>query len=157
MFVSGPVGTSVTGTGLAAIVRSHEVDCALASGAALRGRQRRAVDAAVAVHVGRHDQLAHERPVGAGRDRDVAPPGEVEHAHRVRRRLRERLVPVHGGDAEQLDLRTREREQQRDRVVVARIAVEDDGMLTREVSGRRPRSRRFSSLTVAGIDREGLP
>ena len=45
---------------------------------------------------------------------------------RVRRRLLERLVAVHRGDAEQLELRAREREQQRDRVVVPGIAVEDD-------------------------------
>ena len=67
-----------------------------------------------------------ERPVGPGGDGDVVATDEVEHAERVRGRLLQRLVAVHGRHAEQLELGAREREQQRDRVVVPGIAVEDD-------------------------------
>ena len=45
----------------------------------------------------------------AGRDRDVPAPGELEHADGIRRRLLERLVPGDRGDADQFDLRARER------------------------------------------------
>jgi hypothetical protein len=78
------------------------------------------------VDVLRDEELALERPVGAGRDRDVAATRELEHAERVRRRLLERLVAGDGRDGPQLDLRARQREQDRDRVVVARVAVEED-------------------------------
>jgi enoyl-CoA hydratase/carnithine racemase len=78
------------------------------------------------VHVLRYDELALERPVGARRDRDVCAAGELEHAERVGRGLLERLVAPDGGDAEQLDFRAGEREQDRDRVVVPGVAVEED-------------------------------
>ncbi len=104
----------------------HEVDRVLAERLVPRRRQRRAVEAAVAVDVRCDHQLPLERTIRAGRDRDVGATDEVEHAQRIRRRLLERLVAVDGGDPEQLDLRAREREEQRDRVVVPGIAVEDD-------------------------------
>ena len=61
-------------------------------------------------------------------------PDEREHVQRVVGRLLERLVAVHGRDAEQLDLGACQRQQERDRVVVARIAVDDDRVVTRRVS-----------------------
>ena len=57
---------------------------------------------------------------------DVSPADELEHADRVRGRLLERLVAGDRRHAEQLDLRAREREQERDRVVMAGVAVEQD-------------------------------
>ena len=104
----------------------HEVDSALVERPATRGCERRAVEAALAVHVRCDGEIAHERLRCTRGDGDVLASGEVEHADRVRRRLLERLVAVHGRDREQLELRARDGEQQRDRVVVARIAVEDD-------------------------------
>ena len=89
-------------------------------------RKRGAVEAAVAVDVGRHRELPYERPVGSGGNGTVGPAREVEDAKGVRRRLRQGLVPVHGGDTEQVELGAREREEQGDRVVVPRVAVEDD-------------------------------
>ena len=91
-----------------------------------RLRQRRAVEAALAVHVRGDDELALERPVGTRGDRHIRAASELEHAQRVRGRLLERLVPVGRRHAEELELRAREREEQRDRVVVAGVAVEDD-------------------------------
>ena len=104
----------------------QEVDRVLAERIVPGRRQRRTVEAAVAVDVRRDRQLPFERAVGAGSDRDVGAAGEIEHAQRIRRRLLERLVAVDRGDAENLELGAREREQQCDRVVVPRVAVEDD-------------------------------
>ena len=126
-FVSGPVGMSVTGVEEARDRPLHEVDGVLAERASAGGRQRRAVEAAVAVHVRRNGELTVERPVGAGGHGNVGAPGEIEHAKSICRRLLERLVPVDGRHTEHVELRARERQQQRDRVVVAGIAVEDDG------------------------------
>ena len=126
MFVSGPVGISVTGVGLAAIVRAMKSTACSPSGAAPRGGSVGPSSPLSPCTCAATVSSRIERPVGAGRDRDVGPAREVEHAERVRGRLLERLVAVHGRDAEHLQLRAREREQERDRVVVARVAVEDD-------------------------------
>ena len=74
---------------------------------------------------------------------DLAAAGEIEHAQGVRRRLRERLVPVHGRDAEHLHLGARERQQQRDRIVVPGIAVEDDRGAHARSIGHRPLNPRW--------------
>ena len=138
MFVSGPVGTSVTGAGLAAIVRSMKSTACSPSGARPAGGSVGpsrplspwTCDATVSSRV--------ERPVGPCGDRDVCAADQVEHAERVRGRLLEGLVPVHGRHAQHLELGAREREQQRDRVVVPGVAVEDD----RDAHGR--------SIAIAG-------
>ena len=104
----------------------EEVDRVLGRRLGLRRRQVGAVEARLAVHVGGHARLAHERPAGAGGDRDLAAAGELEHADRVGGRLLERLVAGDRRDAPQLELGAAEREQDRDRVVVAGVAVEQD-------------------------------
>ena len=104
----------------------HEVDGVLTERRPARRGQRRAVETAFAVDVGRDGELPDEGPIGARRDGNIGAAGEVEHPKGVRRRLLERLVPVHDGHAEHVELGACEREEQRDRVVVPRIAVEDD-------------------------------
>src|SRR5438105_1544695 len=104
----------------------EEVDRVLGDRTAARRRQVRAVETRLAVHVRGDEQLADERPIGARCDRHVVAPHELERADRVRSRLLERLVARHGRDAEELDLGARQREQERDRVVVAGIAVDED-------------------------------
>ena len=150
MFVSGPVGTSVTGRGLAAIVRAMKSTACSPSGVALRRRQRGPSSPLSPWTWAATVSSRVERPVGAGGDGHVRPADEVEHAQRVRGRLLERLVAVHGRDAEHLELRARECEQQRDRVVVAGIAVEDDRDRRAHAARqyrRRPRPR--SAATAA--------
>ena len=88
--------------------------------------QRRPVEPTLAVHVIGDAELPDEGTLGATRHGHIGAAGELEHLERVQRRLLERLVAVDGRDAEQLDLRAGEREQDGDRVVVARVAVEDD-------------------------------
>jgi hypothetical protein len=53
-------------------------------------------------------------------------PGELEHTDCIRGRLLDRLVAGHGRHPAQLELRAPEREQERDRVVVTGVAVEED-------------------------------
>ena len=108
------------------------------AGRGRRLRQRRPVQPALAVDVRGDDELPLERPVRAGRDRDVGPADELEHPQRVRGRLLQRLVAVRRRHAEELDLGAREREQQRDRVVVPGVAVEDDRRAHGEVYSRTP-------------------
>ena len=126
MLVSGPVGISVTGPAVLAQAVGEEVDRVQRLGLARGRRQVRPVEPRLAVHVRGHARLAHERPVGPGRHRHVAAAGELEHPQRVGRRLVERLVAVHGRDPEQLQLGARERQQQRHRVVVPGVAVDQD-------------------------------
>ena len=161
-FVSGPVGTSVTGVGARRDRPLHEVDGMLAERRPAGGRKRRAVEPALAVDVGGHGELARRAA-----DRRRQRPGCRRRPTRSSTRsafcgrLLERLVAVHRRHAEHLELRACEREQQRDRVVVPRIAVEDDrdahraeygvdlgrgrqGRLRAEAAtprGRRPRTR----------------
>jgi hypothetical protein len=96
MFVSGPVGTSVT------------------------------VEPGGSVNLRRDPQRPHERTVGARGDRDVRPTGERQDPERVAGRRVETRVAADGRDPEQVDLRPRDREEDRERVVVAGIAVQDD-------------------------------
>ena len=93
----------------------------------LRRREIGAVETRLAVDVRGDELFAHERPVRACGDRDVAVAGELEHADRIRGRLVERLVAGHRRDAEKLHLGRGEREQQGDRVVVPGVAVDEDG------------------------------
>ena len=76
--------------------------------------------------VGGGAQVTPQRRVGSDGDRDVAAARDFERDERVAGRLVERLVARHGRDADQLDLRRGEREQDRDRVVVTGVAVDDD-------------------------------
>src|SRR5919201_4679577 len=95
-------------------------------GGAARRREGRTVQPALAVDVGGDEGLTAKRALRAGRDGYVGAADELEHLQRVRARLLQGLVAVDGGDAEQLDLGAREREQKGDRVVVAGVAVEND-------------------------------
>ena len=89
-------------------------------------RQVRSIEPALAVHLGGDSELADERPAGAGHHRDVRPADVIKHPDRVGRGLLKRLVARDRGHAEQLELTACEREQQRDRVVVPGVAIEDD-------------------------------
>jgi hypothetical protein len=89
-------------------------------------RQLGALDPRLPVDVGRGVERAVEGMGRAGRDLDVGPAGEGEDAERrVGRRL-EHGVAADRADAEDAEVRSGEREEDRDRVVVARIAVDDD-------------------------------
>ena len=68
-----------------------------------------------------------QRALSPNRDRDVITVGERQDAESVGRRLLERLIPERGRDAEQLDFRAPESEEKRDRIVMTRVAVENDG------------------------------
>src|SRR5829696_8628286 len=102
----------------------EEVDGMLRERLALRRRQVGPVEARFAMDVRRDEWLTEQWAVCIRSDGDVVAADEVEHADRVRRRLLERLVPGDGRDADQLDLRAGECEQERDRIVVTGVAVD---------------------------------
>ena len=104
----------------------EEVDGVLGDRTSPRLRQLRPVEPGLAVDVGGDERLTDERAAGAGRDRHVVPSDELEHPKRVGRRLLHSLVAGHRRDAQELDLLAREREQERDRVVVPGVAVEEN-------------------------------
>jgi hypothetical protein len=118
----------------------------LVDGPAVRRRQVGPVEPALAMNVGGDPALADERPVGTGRDRQVAAADVLEDAKCVCRRLLERLVAGDRRDAEELDLRARQGEQERDRVVVTGVAVEEDRRRTQ--CRARSRSSYFLTLPV---------
>ena len=89
-------------------------------------RQRRAVEPALAVDFradgGRIDERAH----GARRNGHVVEPRERHHAKRVARHLLYRLVARHRRHGQEFNAGAARRKNQRRRIVVARIAVEND-------------------------------
>src|ERR1019366_8137581 len=89
-------------------------------------RQVWPVEPGFAVHMRGDVALADQGARRAGGDRDLAVADMVKDADRVCRRLVERLVAGDRGHAEQRYLGAGERQQERDRIVVARVAVEDD-------------------------------
>lgn len=91
-----------------------------------RRRQIGAVEAGLAVHVLRRHQVARQRPVRAGEDPHVRPPGQFADLARVQRGQVERNIAGDAGDAENLQLRRGERQQDRHRVVLPRVGVDDD-------------------------------
>ena len=141
MFVSGPVGTSVTGCRRCPDGVGDPGDGVGRDRLDARRRERRAVEPALAVDVRGDDELPLERLGGARRDRHVAPSRQLEHPERVGRGLLERLVAVRRRDAEQLELRAREREQQGDRVVVPGSQSRMIGVATRAIIVERRRER----------------
>ena len=105
-----------------------------------RGRKVDAVEPGLSVRVRRDDELAREGAVRAGGDADVRSARELEHAERVRRRLDESLVPRDRRHAEDVELRAAQGEKERERIVLARVAVDEDRDHARSVrAGRRSR------------------
>jgi hypothetical protein len=98
----------------------------LVDGPSLGERQVRPVEARVSVNVGRDKRRADERAVGACRNLDVVSADELEDAERIGGRLLQRLVAGDCRHPAHLQLRARKRQEQRDRIVVPRVAVEED-------------------------------
>ncbi len=113
---------------------SQEVDGVLGHHVCPRLRQLGAVEAGLAMHMRRGAKRAAQRRVRSRRDRDVGPAPDLERDERVPGRLVQRLVAGDGRDADQLDFRRGEREEDRNRVVVAGIAVDDDPRAHRRAS-----------------------
>src|SRR5690606_1047350 len=92
-----------------------------------RLRQVRPVQTGLAVDVVAEGELTLQRPGGTLGDRYAGRARQGEHAQRVAGRVLDRAVAEAGGHREQVDRGRADREQDRDGVVVARVAVEDDG------------------------------
>ena len=149
MFVSGPTGTSVTGSAEPRMRSARKSTACWATGRALRLGERGPVEAGFPVHVGGDEELAGER-AGRRRRRPGRRPGRRARARGGRSRSSSSSVwlPGDGRDAEKVELGAREREQKRDRVVVARVAVEQDR--------RASRTAVSISSTSAAVGSDGL-
>jgi hypothetical protein len=92
----------------------------------LRVRQVGTVEAGIAVNVGGGPLLADERPRSADVHRHVRPLDELQDLQRVGGRLPESLVARDRGDPEDIELGRGQCQQERDRVVVPWIGIEDE-------------------------------
>ncbi len=101
----------------------HQLD----GGAVLRRkgrlRQARAIQSALAVHVIGDDQIAHQRLPRAAGNRNVRPVQQRQHTQHVAQGLLRGLVACGSGDGFHLQLRRGEGEDQGDRVIMSRIAI----------------------------------
>lgn len=84
------------------------------------------VHAGTAVDFGRNNPLPHERTPAAGVDGHAVDVGDAQHHAGLGGDLLQALVAADGGDARQLDRRVLRSQEDRDGVVVAGIAIEDD-------------------------------
>ena len=88
-----------------------------------RLRQARAIQSALAVHVIGDDQIAHQRLPRAAGHRDIRPVQQRQHTQHVAQGLLRGLVARGSGDGFHLQLRRGEGEDQGDRVIMSRIAI----------------------------------
>ncbi len=88
------------------------------------------------VHVVGHPQRLHQRSRAPGGDRNPGDAGDGAHPQRVQGGLLHSLVARHRGDGQQVHPRVARGEEDREGVVVPRIAVDDDG------NGNRSGNRR---------------
>ena len=92
----------------------------------LRLGQHGAVEPGLAVDVAGDADVAQQRAGAAGGERHSGDPADAGDRECVAGDLLQGLVPGHGGHGEELDVGAAVGEQQRDRVVVPGVAVEDD-------------------------------
>ena len=124
--VSGPIGTSVTGPSRP-IARRGSRPRARPTGPRCGARQLGPVEPGLAVDVG-GDEAARGRAGGRRPPRPATSAAPASSSTRIAFAVVFSSVWLPGdrGDAEQLELGARKREQERDRVVVARVAVDED-------------------------------
>ena len=120
MFVSGPIGASTTGSGCERRIAAMRSTAPSGRGSAGDGGRRRPADARLAVDLGRADDRAEERAGRALRDGHVRGAVQVQQAEGVRRAVPDIGVAADRRDGEQVDLGSRHREPDRERVVEAR-------------------------------------
>ena len=133
---------------LALVTRLREIEAR----AAAKSEQRRprfehvdAVDTRIAVDVFGGDALAHQRPVTAGKNPDIVAAREVAHHARIALGQVERHIPGDRRNTQHLEfLRRRQRQEQCDRIVLPRVAIDDDppGSHSVRKSGAIRRARR---------------
>jgi hypothetical protein len=106
--------------------RGRELDRGLGPEIDRRLGQVRAVEPGCAVDVDGDPRLPDQGPVGAGRNRDVLAAEQRERPAGVERGERERRVPGARCDPEDVQAGRRAGERDRERVVMAGVAVDDD-------------------------------
>ena len=95
-------------------------------------------DTRLAVDLGRSNDLAEQRPRGALGDRDVVPAIGMQEPQRVLGAMPDIGVAADRRHGQDVELRARQREPDRQRVVQARVAVDDQ---RQRVLGRTDRGR----------------
>lgn len=105
----------------------HHVDRVVAADRHVGWRQVGAVEPGLAVDVRRGVEIAAQWPVTSRRDWHGGESGQRANAAGVERGLVQRLVPGDGGNGAKIDGRAGGREQDRQRIVVAWVAVDHDG------------------------------
>jgi len=92
-----------------------------------RCREHGTVEPGLAVGLDGRLRRAHERPVAARRDRHIPEPCDGRDGQRVAGDLLEGLVAGDGRHRDQIDIGVACGEEERDGIVVAGVAVEEDG------------------------------
>jgi hypothetical protein len=96
--------------------------------------QVRAVETGGAVNVGGDANRAHERAGRPGSHRDVGPAQQRQDAKGVPGRVLDARIAGHGGDPQDAQLGSREGQEDRQGVVMARVTVEDHGARSHPLS-----------------------
>ena len=150
MLVSGPVGTSVTGSAPPPASRPCSSSAGRGSSGASPVRSVVAVEAGAAVDVRRGDELAAQRPGRAGGDRDAARPASAATRRALSVASSSEQFPRDRGDGEQVDrvVGRREEDAPPRRRVPGRSRAGSGRPSRPHDTGRRPpprRSRRRAS------------
>jgi len=90
------------------------------------GGQIHAIQPGFAMHMFRRHQLAHQRGIATGINRDIRPPRQFADAARIHMGQRQRHIARDAGDAQQCQFRRGQREQNGHRVILSGVGVDDD-------------------------------
>ena len=156
MLVSGPTAAIVTGS--AAASRIDRINSIAPSGRTRKAGlgQVRAFESAGAVDIRGDVQRSQQRAGGSGGHRDVRPAHQRQHAKRVASGGIEARVAGHRRDREQIQLGASQRDDDRQGIVVAWVAIEDQRDPGRHLASmREPRAMLYDALSV--LARRGGP
>ncbi len=108
--------------------KAHEgVDCMEVLDGPFRIRKSRTSQSVGTVHMFRRHGLPHQRPGATRIDRSILAPRRLDYPARIAARVLDRNVPGDRRDAEDIDgVRQGECKEERQGVILARIAIEDD-------------------------------
>ena len=148
------VGSSLGGNGIidAESVRIQRAARAAAAATSALSAYRSAPTASAQIEALAAFLRAHERPLAARGDRDAGDPGDAADPACVQRGLREGLVAGDHRDRPELDRGRRRREEDRHRVVVAGVDVEDDRAARAPGRARGGRAgHRWRTIATRGV------
>ena len=101
-----------------------------------RFRQVGAIQPGAPMHMLGRDQRPAHGGIAAGKHPHVGPPGQFADLARIQLRQRQRHIAGNGGDAQNLDFRAGQRQQDGHGVILPRIGVDDDLLCHGRPSGQ---------------------